>query len=267
VAIGLVIVEDTNKVHEVSTRYDNVDDCEADWINPRVCKVTLDVDHDLDSPIFVYYEIRNMYQNHRLYTKSRDPMQLMGHSRSKSDVESNCQPIVTMNDLELEVDIPYTNGQVASPCGLIAKSYFNDTFSLLKPHSHEVVNIHQDDIAWSVERDDKFIHQDDWKQKQWVDVEDEHFMVWMNIAALPSFRKLWGHIEDDLDSGKYTVIIENQYDVDEFDGEKHIVLSTTGAFGGKVTFIGIAYLVVGAVTIFGSILFLAVHLLKRRLAP
>jgi hypothetical protein len=100
-----------------------------------------------------------------------------------------------------------------------------------------------------------------------VDVEDEHFMVWMNIAALPTFRKLWGHIEEDLDSGKYTVVIENQYDVDEFDGEKHIVLSTTGAFGGKVTFIGIAYLVVGAVTISGSILFLAVHLLKRRLAP
>lgn len=34
--------------------------------------------------------------------------------------------------------------------------------------------------------------------------EDEHFIVWMRVASLPNFRKLYGKIEDDLD--KHTTI-------------------------------------------------------------
>lgn len=37
----------------------------------------------------------------------------------------------------------------------------------------------------------------------------EHFMVWMRTAALPTFRKLWGVIEQDLHPGRYTIFIEN----------------------------------------------------------
>lgn len=258
-------MQDANKVYEFSIRYDDIRDCEADWQNPKTCEVTLEITEDLDAPIFVYYEVRNMYQNHRLYTKSRDPKQLMGATRTYSEIETNCDPIITMEDLGLDVNISYTSGQVASPCGLIARSYFNDTFSLLKPQTYEPVEILQDGIAWPIEKSDKFIHQENWQTDQWIDVENEHFMVWMGISALPDFRKLWGRIEEDLDSGKYKVAIESLYDVQEFNGEKHIILSTTGTFGGKVTFIGIAYVAVGVAAVIGGFLFVILHSLKRRL--
>lgn len=32
-------------------------------------------------------------------------------------------------------------------------------------------------------------------------VQDEHFIVWMRTAGLPSFRKLYGRIDTDLDKG------------------------------------------------------------------
>ena len=34
----------------------------------------------------------------------------------------------------------------------------------------------------------------DWQSKQWWDMRDEHFVVWMRTAGLPNFRKLWGHL-------------------------------------------------------------------------
>jgi len=38
-----------------------------------------------------------------------------------------------------------------------------------------------------------------------MDVTDEHFIVWMRTAGLPSFRKLWGKIEKRLEPGTYSL--------------------------------------------------------------
>jgi hypothetical protein len=32
--------------------------------------------------------------------------------------------------------------------------------------------------------------------KQWWDMTEEHFIVWMRTAGLPNFRKLWGHMKN-----------------------------------------------------------------------
>jgi hypothetical protein len=176
IGVGSFILVETGKVVEVSKRYDDIDECKADWRTPRTCIIDIDIDEDMDSPIFFYYEIKNMYQNHRKYFKSRDILQLMGEDRSKSDIRSNCEPVVTMDDLGF-----YTKGLTldddspANPCGLLAKSYFNDTFSLLKPDSDDEVYIDQHDIAWDVDKDDKFERSDDSKTEQWIDVENGTF--------------------------------------------------------------------------------------------
>lgn len=99
----------------------------------------------------------------------------MGDNRSKSDIKSSCDPITEIDDVDrVYYDSPYckwdtdTNqckfddSDKANPCGLIAKSAFNDTFTLLKPNG-DSVKIHQHGINWDVDRDDKFDKNDDEK--------------------------------------------------------------------------------------------------------
>lgn len=76
----------------------------------------------------------------------------------------------------------------------------------------------------------------------------------MRTSGLPNFRKLWGRIEEDLE-GTYTVKIKSYYDVTDFDGEKYVVISTANALGGDNTFLGIAYIVVGGITLILALAF------------
>ena len=47
----------------------------------------------------------------------------------------------------------------------------------------------------------------DWQSKQWHDVTDPHFIVWMRTAGLPNFRKLYGEIGETLEAGDYDLTI------------------------------------------------------------
>jgi len=43
-----------------------------------------------------------------------------------------------------------------------------------------------------------------WEDIQWMNMEDEDFIIWMRTAGLPNFRKIWGKIDKaDLVSGYY----------------------------------------------------------------
>jgi hypothetical protein len=87
--------------------------------------------------------------------------------------------------------------------------------------------------------------------------------VWMRTAGLPNFRKLWGKINGDLPKGDYILKIENKYNVDNFDGDKGFVLSTTNALGGKNYFLAICYIVVGSLCLVFAIIFLVAFLKKK----
>lgn len=78
----------------------------------------------------------------------------------------------------------------------------------------------------------------------------------MRTAGLPSFRKLWGRVETDIEPGEYRLLIQNSYDVNTFSGEKYFVFSTTNALGGKNYFLAICYLVVGSLCIVFAIIFM-----------
>ena len=71
----------------------------------------------------------------------------------------------------------------------------------------------------------------------------------MRTAGLPSFRKLWGRIDQDLVPGRYYIKVKNNYDVDNFKGSKSVVLSTVNSFGGQNYFIAWCYMTVGALCI------------------
>jgi hypothetical protein len=96
-------------------------------------------------------------------------------------------------------------------------------------------------------------------------VENEHFIVWMRTAGLPTFRKLYGKIDKDLkknDILSFQIICK--FEVDSFDGGKSIVISTIGQFGGKNSFLGVAYIVVGSVSLLLALLFSLKQLISPR---
>ena len=125
----------------------------------------------------------------------------MGNNLSESELD-DCDPIKTNRELGREYAVSGksfesmgTLDEPAYPCGLVAKSYFNDTFEL---YDNGVTNITIDDsnIAWKSDVDYKFenLAQANWEDIQWMDVTNQHFIVWMRTAGLPNFRKLYGVI-------------------------------------------------------------------------
>jgi len=259
VLIGIIIVSLSNKIVEIEIRYDNLENCKVITNSENsTCEVNFTIEKDMKKNIFVYYRLKNFYQNHRRYIKSKSNKQLKGNVMGENEIKDDCDPIILNKDIYLGVKA--LNGTelnpdgVAHPCGLIAKSYFNDTFEIIKQGGNEEIIILGNDIAWKVDKE-KYHDSPNYSSHQWMSVEDERFMVWMRPAALPDFRKPWGRIERDLSEGNYTLIINNRYPVKSFDGEKYFILSTVNSFGGKNYFLGILYLVLGGISILTGILF------------
>ncbi len=96
-------------------------------------------------------------------------------------------------------------------------------------------------------------------------VTDQHFMVWMRTAALPTFRKLYGIVEGNFKKGDQLEFTVNaNYEVESFSGSKSLLISTVGEFGGKNPYLGIAYIVVGSICLMFAFLFATKQLLSPR---
>lgn len=171
--MGIIIVVEADDVIEHRIRYDNKDACDVHWKHPQACVLKIHLSDKMNEPIYVYYEISNMYQNHRRYNKNRNIDQLMGNTISKDDIKPECYPVSKVRDLGLYIDNPNLSPKsVASPCGLIAKSKFNDTYKLTHTNPKKSdIRISFNDISWSHDRNDKFKNHH-LATKMWTSVED-----------------------------------------------------------------------------------------------
>ena len=96
-------------------------------------------------------------------------------------------------------------------------------------------------------------------------VKNEHFIVWMRTAGLPTFRKLYGIIDTDIAKGEtVTFKISPNFAVSSFKGKKSLVLSTVSWFGGKNPFLGQSYIVVGTICLALALGFGIKHMVNPR---
>ena len=259
IVLGIVILVLSGQIEEISFRYDEY--CKTkgtitDGINK--CKIKLDIKNDMNKKVMIYYQLDGFYQNHRRYVKSKSDDQLNGKVISLEDMKDSedCDPVVTNKEMGKTISVKgnaLNGSELAVPCGLIAKSYFNDNFTDWTLNGNPLI-VNEKDIAWKADKELKYKNSD--LTKQWIDMTDEHFIVWMRPAGLPNFRKLWGRIEQDLHSGdSVEVVIEDKFEVKSFNGKKYLILSTVNAFGGKNTFLGISYIVLGSISIILAIIF------------
>ena len=176
IIVGAVLVGFSQEIIEYQQRYDNNSDCWKNFVveDSVTCTVTFTVKTKMVQPVYFYYQLNNFYQNHRRYVKSKSPEQLNGKIMSKSDLQSECDPVVTMHDLGKSPKVlnsylgtVYNSASIAAnPCGLIAQTFFNDTFSMDNGTS---ITINENDIAWPSDKQKKFSNASN-TQLQWTDV-------------------------------------------------------------------------------------------------
>lgn len=285
IPIGAVIYAASADVVEVTTRYDNNAACAMG----SACTLPITIEKDMKGPVYFYYRLTNFYQNHRRYVKSRSDEQLAGTAVSTT---SPCDPL-TSDGANVGL----------FPCGLIANSVFNDSYSFqLTPMGGTAQALVGDEteISWKSDRDKKFKDPGLNNGIPWTvagtdltrnlsissngrpraiglkadgtlndaphrGIEDEHFIVWMRTAGLPTFKKLWARFPDGFSKGDtVTVTVQNEFPTAAFNGEKAVVFSTTSWLGGKNDFLGIAYLTVGCLCIALGAVFWIKHCVSPR---
>jgi len=181
------------------------------------------------------------------------------------------------------------------PCGLIANSLFNDTYTnpvLLNPSNKAATNVPYNfssiGIAWPGEAKkyvdtpighgysslDEITPPPNWS-KQYPNgytsdnipnlAADEHFQNWMRTAGLPTFSKLYGrNDEDTMQQGRYQIIVGLNFPVLPYKGTKSIVISTVSWIGGKNPFLGWAFVAAAALFALLAVTGTARHLIKPR---
>jgi hypothetical protein len=71
------------------------------------------------------------------------------------------------------------------------------------------ISIYENGIANKYEKEKFYKRFVNYTEVQWMDVENEHFIVWMAMETYNKFRKLWGIIKQDLRPNNYTIIVED----------------------------------------------------------
>ncbi|KAM3726278.1 CDC50 family protein [Dirofilaria immitis] len=215
----------------------------------EACEFVIKLDSDFQGDVYFYYALDNYFQNHRRYMKSRSDSQLLGDLQNVGD----CDPYAYLNT---------SSGlKIIAPCGAVANSMFNDSFTLYRNGSNNPVPWTYRGVVWPVDKNRKYRNPpgNDLRQAFAETVKPPN---WQKAVKL--HRILVRHnntlYKNGLPAGTYNLMVQNNYPVTVFGGRKYFIISTTSWAGGKNAFLGIAYIIVSGICILLGAIFLLIHL-------
>ena len=248
IVVGIIILVFTSQIDEIKVNYTEY---KRNWKITQGSDsdvISMRIDTKMKKPIMIYYQIDGFTQNHKKYMNSKSDKQLKGEKVEKDDLleSGECDNMITNKDMSV---LDGNENVVAIPCGLMAKSYFLDTFTEWKLNGASIDSkIRTNNTAYKSDIE-KYKNPE---SGNWTDIEDERFILWMRPSPFNNPRKLWGVIEEDI-QGTISVKIE---DKSFYNYNKYIILSTRNVFGGKSVILGTFYIVFGVLSLIASITFL-----------
>ncbi|KAI1726449.1 LEM3 (ligand-effect modulator 3) family / CDC50 family domain-containing protein [Ditylenchus destructor] len=247
-------------------------DCDPD--TNHICNIQFTLDEPFKGDVYLYYGLEGFYQNMRSYVRDRDKYQLIG---------------------EFYPDVNCDNASVV-PCGAIANSMFNDSFTMIFGDGINVP-LTSDGIDVSKLRKKKYRNPQpcsstpcpgfknsskpsDWRKHirylgdnaTGFALENFDFIVWMETAALPDFRKIYRRVGNDspliesgLPNGTYNLTVYNHFRVKIYGGRKKFIISTRTLFRPAGFFHSVSYFFLGCILLsFTTILFCQKFLFRAR---
>ena len=87
--------------------------------------------------------------------KSMSSNQLKGTVLDEDEAKSNCEPVVYNKDITFVTQgvgssVALNPDGIAHPCGIAARSFFNDTYTLYKGNTQ--IPINETGIAWAADK-------------------------------------------------------------------------------------------------------------------
>jgi hypothetical protein len=288
--LGSHIANMNDDVYQTTATYDGdgqvTDQCQINTANVhKQCTFKMTITEDITGPLYLYYELQNFYQNHNRYVSSKSYSQLSGSNMEYDDVKLECDPLVRINNTKLlnpcglvantmfndiitatftdSSNVVYTldESDIALPSDkdkydqVDGFDYYEKTTGTSCKSGYTDYTDGNTDYCYYYPNDEttQYLYQTYGSDiiSPIDGVNNEHFIVWMRVEALPTFRKLYGKIDYDFKSGdEITISITNNFEVQSFDGTKSIILTTVGNYGGKNPFPGVAFIITGAICFF-----------------
>lgn len=236
-----------------------------------ICEFNFSIPINLKSPIYFYYKLNNFYSNHIDYVKSKNYAQLRGEIVDDKTIDLSCKYMSRNKDhfkntnesliLSYE-NITMDSDSIMNPCGLIADSLFNDKFKLYDINGNNI-NIIEQNITSEIDKEKIYKNNINSENIQWLNKEDEHFIVWMNMELFPDFIKKWGYIDQDLPKGDYKISIENNWGKPQWEVSKYFVFAKGNCFGTSKFFGYVLIACTGLQILFILIIYLSKYRKKK----
>lgn len=233
---------------------------DIDFPNNGISSANLTLGSNISSPVYLYLEYWDYYQNHRIYSKSKSKNQLS--AKADGSLSTNCSPLVNYGDIGFTLP-GKSNGTEIKPCGLLPVSFFNFTVTMqyfsngTQNNTTRNIIIDSSGIAWSTDDSNKYVN----SPGEYLDVTDNHFKVWMRTSATNHLRKVYGKINQELPSGTYqfNILYNNSNNFLEYQPNLAIKISTTTTIGGKNYVLGWTFFVVMCLSLIWLIAFTVIY--------